>query len=421
MEPTRPLTLDSAAPSHGPYCPFTGAVRRPWAQRIASGALCLAIAAGFALHGLALLAGTIGAPLALGSGAVVAVAFGVACVEPRARAVGLLTAAGVSLWSGARSWGRGAPLGGEGLEGWIGAAMATLARADESVLQAVGTRCYSLVALVLGVTALAMLLADLAAAWRVADLPQRLWFARYHPVWRRAYTPSQSAHPFVGLLCVERDPMLAQKLVFLAIEPGSNALRFAGAPELGARAAMPFVPLAELAKPAVLWFERSTAYLRGALDPGGPAQLRLFLREPATAPEGRIPELCLAPVDDLPVADWFAADDTLFGKRHTRPPAQRLVGVLFDSRPATPADDGLPRFSTLLLVDGRPHVERPHPDLLGAPRYDPERERWQLMWRSDSDEPTPIELERGRDCVVFVRARGAQYYLLFVAFGGPGR
>lgn len=415
-----PLTL-RAGPRLGPHCPFTGRMVRPLSQRVALLACETALALGQVLVGLFLLESWLGPAGGLLGGVGLALCLALTWVEPRARAIGLGVSALLFAGSAWRALGTGRALDGTGLDGWSGRVVAELQRADEALEQVLGTGAFPVLAATLAVLSAALLAIELAASWRVRDLPQRLWFARFHPVWGRPYAPRESAHPWLAVLAVDRDPVLAEKLVFLGLSPGANSLRIAAQPALGQRGAGLHVPLAGLAEPLVLWVEGAAVYQRGELGPASGAELRFLLHRPFVAPPSRVPEWVPSSTAELPLLDYFAADDGLFAKRYGRAPSQRLFGLLFDSRPTSPEAGGVPRFTALLLVDGRPQVERPHADLLGAPRYDPEQQRWWIHWRQGAEDPLRLELERGRDQVVFVNGREGPYYLYFAAFGGPPR
>jgi hypothetical protein len=413
------------SPPLGPYCCFTGRPRGPAWRRYAPlplVALALVVPGLGALH----LVATAGPPT-LGTGsvtlaAVLALALWLAAsLEPRVRAAvaGLYAAASAALaW---RTWNLDEPLARAEAPDWLTPIAVGLERAEETLRQTLGPHPFPLA---MGLAAALFAwpaIAALIGAWRVAGLPKRLWFARHHPIWRRAYRLDERPFGLAGVLWVKRDPLLAEKLVFLRLERGADTLLLAPARD-PRQPREPFVPLAGLTDRVALQLERGHWYLRGPLDAEAPAIPRLVLQD-LHAPQARSPRHPLpSAVDRLPVRDLFASDNALYGKRYQRPPSVRLFGLLFDSRPqaAGPGAD-LPRFTVLLVADGRLRVEYAHPDLLPQARYDAERDTVLLTWRRIGGELQDLECEGGCDAVFTVQPADQSYHLLFMAFGGALR
>ncbi len=146
--------------------------------------------------------------------------------------------------------------------------------------------------------------------------------------------------------------------------------------------------------------------------------LRLFGERPEVLPledlRGKPHEI--QPAAELPVRDYFAADNGYFGKRYDHPQDTQLVGVLLDSRPNPEAPDpALPRFAVLLERAGRLEIEYGHPDLLGEPYLDREAGRLHLPWESGEEDPLDLELNPARDAILAVGHGDDAYYLMYVS------
>lgn len=409
----------AASPPPGPYCCFTGRPTGPAWRRFAPlplAALALVAPGLGSLHlaedfGLGPGAITFAAALAL-------VAWLGASLEPRARAGAGVLYALASACVAWRAWDLDDPLPEGGAPDWLAPIAAWLESSEEALRQTLGPHPFPLSMALFAALFAAPALTSGIAAWRVAGLPKRLWFARHHPVWRRRYRLDERPFGLAGVLWVQRDPLLAEKLVFLRLEPGADTLCLAPGRD-PRRPREPFVPIAGLAGRVTLHLARGHWYLRGPLDAQSPAALRLVLDEwnapPARPPRHPLPSA----VERLPVRDLFAADNALYGKRYQRPPSVRLFGILFDSRPeAAGAGSDLPRFTLLLVADGRLRVEYPHPDLLPQARYDAERDAVLLFWRKQGGEVQECELDGGSDAIVAVQPGDRPYHLLFLSFGG---
>jgi|GEM_PF-4333213 len=287
---------------------------------------------------------------------------------------------------------------------------------------------FAFVYAILGLLVAAQTVRSVVRSW---NLPKRLWFARYHPVWRRRYTPDESAHPIAGVLWVADDELLTDKLVWLASDRVETAIRFA--PPVAA-ADPPAIPLGSLRAPVVAWRERTGQWhIEGEL-PADAARLRLLFAPPAlvqrSAP-GDPPPPLVVPIDPgaQAVRDLFAEDEGSVAKRYEDPDERgRLFGLLIDSRPARDEDGSIsavPRFTALVRRDERVVAERPHPDLVGEPHA--EDSRVLLPWRGPDGEIVTLELDGRGDSVHFVetgdgdgtgggRSGGDGYWLAFMGF-----
>ena len=250
-------------------------------------------------------------------------------------------------------------------------------------------------------------------------LPRRMWFARFHPVWRRRYEPSESAFPVAGVVWVRDDEWLADKLVFLGSRERDAAFVFAPSASDGNAAAVRAVPLSRLLAPFGVWRRDGHWWASRALPTithGAPFASR-FMFEPRDLPVGADESALATPHDPsaLRVLDVHASDAALFGKRPVDG-AERdeLFGVLFDSRPELGAD-GLPQATVFLRHGTRVRAEHASADLLGTPHHD--AGRLLVPWRGASDEPHVLELDGARDSVHFVpSADGGGRHLYFLAF-----
>lgn len=259
---------------------------------------------------------------------------------------------------------------------------------------------------------------SVARSWH---LPRHLWFARFHPVWRRRYEPHESAFPVAGVLAVQSDEWLADKLVLLGSRERDAAFVFAppATGRAGAAGAAHALPLSTLLAPFGVWRQEGHWWASRALpslERGAPFALR-FLFEPRDLPVGADEDALAAPSDPsaLPVFDVHAGDGALFGKRHTDG-AERdeLFGVLFDARPEV-GGDGRPQATVFLRRGGRVRAEHASADLLGSPHHD--NGRLLVPWRGAGDEPHVLELDGARDSVHFVpNASGGGTHLYFLAF-----
>jgi hypothetical protein len=412
-----PLRVERPAP-YGPYCCFSGRAIRPWHRRLLFGLVWLWTALLLPLYLLELLQQTVpaGPLLALCLGA--SVLFLASLVSPTLSALSLGVSLALALRAAIVAFGVERPLD---LGQWpdVGTTLrGAFEASDEFLAQAARTNTFSVLALLhLALLALpcATLVSNLIASHQ---LPRRLWFARYHPVWRRPYRLERSPHPLLGLLYVARDPLLAEKLIWLRLERTSDALCI-GARGPQERAAAPRIPLAEQLGDLVLFREGRQWHASGPIPSGGHAELRPLLVPLHPAGRMAVGVRRYQDVDGLPVRDLFADENSLFGKRLLPGRSAAPFGVLLDSRPEPgPGESQLPRFVVLLEQQGELSCQYGHPDLdaTSALAFDGHRAR--IPWRTADGGRRLLELERGVDSVHAIGTPGAGYHLLFLAFGG---
>ncbi|MEZ5979121.1 MAG: hypothetical protein R3F34_12970 [Planctomycetota bacterium] len=425
-----PSVLD--APVLGPYCPITGARRRPWWST--------SLYVGF--HAISLVAIYVGAnhlhthlygvdapgrtgPVLLWTAIAVAVYVTGFFVARLGFAARLLLTIG-AVWAIFASIGVDTPLVfADAQLAWTQDLDAERARVDDFLQQAGFPSALTLFAATYALLALCAAVTSLRAVVRSWNLPRRMWFARYHPVWRRRYSPDESAHPVAGILFVRDDEILTDKLVWLVSKRDARAFRFAP-PSLASDP--PAIPLGGLAAPVTIWNEGEAWWRVGSIPggPNAPAVLRLVggrATEMERDDDGAAPPTPLVvPIDpsSFPVTDVYATDEACIAKHYL--PADgdasadgvrpgELLGLLFDSRPSAGA---VPRCSVLLREGGRVRVEYPHPDLLGAPHA--EDTRVLLPWRGTDGEPATVELDGEHDSVHWVDDGELGYHLLFLTF-----
>ncbi|QDU65853.1 hypothetical protein [Engelhardtia mirabilis] len=404
-------------PRLGPYCCFTGQTIRPWYHRLLFGLYHLATAVALVMYMLEALADNAPVVYDFAAGVGGAVIYLLCVRAPRIHAVTLVLVFAIATQSAVETFGEEQPLDLAGLPGWIAGAEGLLERSDEFLLQAAKTTTFTSVAAIHALVTLIPLGVLVAGLLRSRRLPQRLWFARFHPVWRRRYTDRETPHPFLGVLAVMRDPLLAEKLVWLQLPPGTDALR------IGARGTLesatdPRVPLAEQLGDLVLFRERGLLHANGPVPSGGHAELRTFLEPLNPAGHMGLGERVFAEVDSLPVRDLHAEENALFGKHRPNQQRPRLFGLLLDSRPNVDAEEpGLPRFVVLLETREGIVTEYGHPDLETRAPIEFDGRQARLPWRTADEEGTALRLVRGVDSVHGVTGPGGHYQLLFVSFG----
>ena len=421
-------------PRLGPYCCFTGRYVRPLTQRILyllfHVAACGIIPALFVYH----LGDALGQLQALAVGGAAVVAYLVALAFPRLHFAFLIALAGVAGWSAWESRNEERPIvlraadeaaaaqREEAPTDLVSTLESALERGDEFFRQAVQVASFPLFAAGFALLALLAILHTASSVTASRKLPKRLWFARFHPVWRRPYAAHESPHPVVGLAYVARDALLTEKLVWLKLDRRANALRFQATTAAGSQpgaGGAGGIPLSELSSDVVLHGERGRWHLDGTFTGAGdakPAKLRLFLRRLNTAPTEPDARFTWSAPEHLPVRDVFAADNTVYGKSYAEEQDTCPLGVLVDSRPNPDATaSALPRFSVVVERAGRVWVEYPHPDLLGGPYRDEAEGTLHLPWRSATDEPQDLVLDPLRDSLHGIRTADGTYHLLFVA------
>lgn len=427
MEGSVAVHLDGA-PTLGPYCPITGRLLRPW----------WSTSLWAAFHALSIVAIFVAAnhahtwaygAEAPGRSTPIFAWFGVATLvyvtgwffARLGFAARLVLTAG-AIAAVALEWTADAPLGfADPNLAWTLDLDAERERWDAFLAEAGLPPALALFAFgyaILGAIVAFQTLRFVVRSW---SLPSRLWFARYHPVWRRRYTPDESAHPIAGLVWVEDDELLTDKLVWLASDRVETAVCFAPAVDA---AEPPAIPLGALEHGVVVWRERTGQWHTTGELPSGAAHLRLLFAPPAlvqhSAP-GDPPPPLVVPIDPAiqAVRDLFEADEGSVAKRYSDPDERgQLFGVLLDSRPAREEDGALaavPRFTALVRDGERLVAERPHPDLVGEPHL--ESGRALLPWRGADGEPLTLELDAHSDAVHFVETEdGSGYWLAFVGF-----
>ena len=219
------------------------------------------------------------------------------------------------------------------------------------------------------------------------------------------------------------DALLREKLLFLRLEPNSNALRFqsvtgsdAGSTELAAGGSPERIPLSGLDSDLALVCERGRWHRVG--QPSAALDVRLLLRRKHEGSTSLLEDARWSEAAQLPVRDLFAADNTVYGKTYTEPQDTRLLGVLLDSRPNLDAGpNGLPRFTLVASRAGKVFCEYPHPDLLGTPYAEETGGEIHLPWRGPEDEPIDLEIDPRVDSLHHVGTSNGSYHLFFLAFG----
>lgn len=403
-------------PRLGPYCAFTGRMVRPWPIRVLQSCLHTAVVLWLPLAALVCLSPWATPRDSLSIGLLAALAYGLCLGSARLRFAAQLLSLGLAALTAALTWARPHPLpaAGQGLPGWLESLFAGLATADEFLLQALRTPALALLSLVLALLLCVAVITTALGAFEQRGLPRRLWFARYHPIWARRYRPAESAHALVGALAIQDDALLREKLLWLELPAGCNAFLFAPA----ARAAAGHVPLAGLEREVRLFCEAGRWYQAGHFAAAlQPARLRLFAERLHPASPAADPQLRPAAPGKLPVRDFYAADNGVYGKTYREPQDVRLLGLLLDSRPnlAGPPP-ALPRFTALLERLGQVQAEYPHKDLLGQPFRDLEARCLHLPWRGSDERVLDLELPLDADAVRAIDTGSERYYLLWVPF-----
>jgi hypothetical protein len=404
-------------PRLGPYCAFTGRMVRPWPTRLLQALLHALVVLWLPLAAWFALGPRLGPGQALLIGAGVALVYLLCLLSARARFLAQILVAAGAVVATVFSWSQIHPLAGqaEGLPAWIVSLQAASSAADDFVLQAARIPAFALLSLLLALLLLMPILATAITAGKLANLPRRLWFARYHPVWARRYAPGESPHPLIGVLAVRQDPLLSEKLIWLKLPPKANA--FALAPENAAPVGSA-VPLAALSGPVAIFESQGSWYQSGQLGPAnGALRLRLLAHELQLAASVEELELEFAPAAALPVRDFFAADNSVYGKTYVEEQDTRVLGLLLDSRPnLVGPEPALPRFTLLLTRVGQAQAEYPHPDLLGQPFLDAKEGRLHLPWRGAGEQVLDLDLPLGSDLVHAIETDGEPYFLLWVSF-----
>jgi hypothetical protein len=409
------------APALGPYCPITGRRRWPWYTH--------ALATLF--QALSLVA------IFVGANHVHTELYG-AGVAGRSKAVFLWTALALVLhvagWFFARlgfamrtllalgavaalvvAWGHETPLSfADPNVAWTVALDDVRVRFDTFLAEAALPSALVWFAALYALLAVFVTANTLHSVLRSWHLPRHLWFARFHPVWRRRYEPHESVFPIAGVLAVRDDEWLADKLVLIGSRERDAAFVFAPTAASGAHA----LPLSTLLAPFGVWRAEGHWWASRALpsiETGAPFALR-FLFEPRDLPVGADESALAAPSDPsaLPVLDVYASDAALFGKRRTVDGERdELFGVLFDARPEV-GTDGRPQATVFLRRGGRVRAEHASADLLGSPHHD--AGRLLVPWRGAGDEPHVLELDGAKDSVHFVPSANGGHHLYFLAF-----
>ncbi len=435
-------------PRLGPYCCFTGRYVRPLAQRIVF----------FLFHVLAVglivalcayhLADSLGGVQALGIGALAAVAYLITLLLPRVHFVALWVLLGLSIWSAVIAWNEERPIRlvksteeahatpsdplvdrpdaslEVALEGALPRIDRTLGQIDEFFLQAAKVAAFPLACASFAVLAALVVLFTLVALGRSRKLPRRIWFVRFHPVWRRAYAPGESPHPVVGIAYVAHDTLLAEKLLFLKLDRGANALRFQSvsgvdstSAELASGASSERIPLSNLEDDLALCCDGGRWHVVGN-NSSQALRLRLLLRRPHQGSQTLLEDARWSTAANLPVRDLFSADNTVYGKTYQEPQDTELLGVLLDSRPNYESGaSALPRFTLLVQRAGRVFCEYPHPDLLGLPYREEADGRVHLPWRGPDEEPLDLVVDPHLDSLHALGTHRDGYFLFFLAFG----
>ena len=422
-------------PDLGPFCCFTGRPVRHWSSRLLFGLFHLLLILTLPLAVVYAFGAEWGQAPALGAGVGASFIYLSSLRAPRAH-VGLLIALlpllGYLTWDGVESE-RSVRLISEDREaagdapGPVLEVQGALERLDETALQGTGVSSFTWLSGAASLCTLLALVSWIRSALASRDLPQRLWFARYHPTWRRRYRLEESPHPLAGFLAVREGALLSEKLIWLRARGKRPAFALGGR----GRDDDGRVPLSELSGGPLLYFRGGRWTLSGPMgtDVEGrlaedPVLLRLFGERPEVLPDSSgvgTDELSskppvVQPAAELPVRDFFAADNGYFGKRYDHPQDTQLLGLILDSRPNPEAGDpALPRFAVLLERAGQLEVEYGHPDLLGEPYLDREAGRLHLPWESGEEDPLDLELEPSRDAILAVGQGEDAYYLMYVS------
>jgi hypothetical protein len=389
---------------------------RPWPIRVLQSLLHSAVMLWLPLVSLVCLAPLTSAGSALGIGVAAALLYGLSLWSARLRFLAQIASLAIALSSAAWTWAGSAPLPapGQGLPAWIEQLVAGLASADEFLLQALRSPTVALLSALLALLLAVAVFSTALGAFAQRGLPQRLWFARFHPVWARRYRPNECAHPLIGAVAIHDDPLLREKLLWLELSPGANAFLFAPA----GSAAADRVTLHGLEREVRVFCEGARWYQSGHFaGERQPARLRLFAQRLHPASPAADPVLRPAAPGPLPVRDFYAADNSVYGKTYREPQDVRLLGLLLDSRPnlAGPPP-ALPRFTALIERLGQVQAEYPHKDLLGQPFRDQASGRLHLPWRGPDEEVLDLELPLDADAVRAVNTGTDSYYLLWVPF-----
>jgi hypothetical protein len=420
------------APVFGPYCPLTGRLLRPWWSTVLYvGFHVLSLVAIFVgtnhLHTLIHGPGVEGRSTTIFLWAGVAtLVYVVGWFHARLGFVTRLVLTLGALWAIGWDWGTDRPVSfADAQLEWTLSLDQERARWDTFLEEAGAPPALVLFALLYAAAGAVVTFQTVRAVVRSWNLPERMWFARFHPVWRRRYAPDESPHPLAGILWVRDDELLTDKLIFLISRRPDAAFRFAPPLSVSRAAA---IPLGALRTPVTLWRERGRFWSRAGELPERAAVLRLLFAPGGADPVSHgadgadepPPLVVTEDPDDLPVRDLFAEDEGSLAKRY-EPGFQpgELFGLLLDSRPMRREEDGapadVPRFTALLREGDRLRVERPHPDLLGEPHL--EDGRALLPWRGPDGEARTLEVDARTDSIHFVEQETAGgYHLLFLPF-----
>ncbi len=408
-------TIPIPSPPLGPFCCFTGRSIRPWPFRLLHSVLHAAVVIGLPFLALYALGASVGPGPALSIGALGSLIYLGSLFSPRLHVVLFTGVFTLAAWATVHSFGIERPLAlsAEDVPSPVRGLDTLVQNADDFFLQAAKISAFTFGAGVLALLCTLPLISTAIQAWKSRNLPRRLWFAKFHPVWRRRYAPEEGPHPLIGLVYVASDPLLAEKLLWLKLDRDTRILRF------GRNGDPLRAPLAALEREVVLFREARRWHATDALSEEGPVQMRLFLDVAHPAGLGEIPVAATSAAANLPVRDLFAADNGYFAKTYAETQNTVLLGVLVDSRPNLEGvEPALPRFTLLLARNGELHVEYPHTDLLGRAYLEEEARVVHLPWRGDDDEAFDLQLTVGQDSVHQVGTGEQPYYLLFTAFHG---
>jgi hypothetical protein len=414
-----PLEVDPRA-TPGPYCCFTGRSVRPWHRRALLLLFHVINALALMVYALELTQEELNPTSRLTIGIALAVLALLSGLSPRWSVVTLVTSLVLAVRGALTTQGEEHPLDLSEFPSWAQPVSERLESADSFLAQAAHTSAFSLGATIhaiVTVLALVGLVMAIARSWR---LTERLWFARFHPVWRRPIALHESPYPILGVLAVHRDPLLAQKLVWLRMDRQADALRIgARGPQEYAHA--PRIPLAEQLGDLVLLREGQQWHISGALPGGGHAELRSLLLPLHPAGRKGLGQRRYADVERLPVRDFFADQNALFGKRARDGYPPRLFGLLIDGRQeANDRETSLPRFCVLVEREGAVELEYGHPDLERRAPLELDDDTVRLAWRSTANTTRTLTLERGVDAVHWIETDDDAYALLFLSFGAHG-
>lgn len=420
------------APSFGPYCPLTGRLLRPWWSTVLY--VCF--------HALSLVAIFVGTnhlhtqvfgPDVEGRSTTIFLWAGIATLvyvvgwfHARLGFVTRLLLTLGAFWAIALDWATKRPLSfADAQLDWTVSLDQERGRWDMFLEEAGAPPALVLFALLYALAGSVVTYQTVRAVVRSWNLPERMWIARFHPVWRRRYTPDESPHPVAGVLWVRDDELLTDKLIWLVSRRPDAAFRFAPPLSVSRPAA---IPLGALRAPVTLWRERGRFWSRAGELPERAAVLRLLFTPQGADPVSHgadgadepPPLVITEDPDNLPVRDLYAEDEGCVAKRYEPGfEAGELFGLLLDSRPMRRDEDGepadVPRFTALLREGERLRVERPHPDLLGEPHL--EDGRALLPWRGPDGEARTLVVDARTDSIHFVEQdTGDGYHLLFLPF-----